>query len=451
MRRYFGGREHGSRFSVFSRIGLTLLSSILLLSGYAASAQTPETAATAPLREVHADGEKLLTEAQVIAITGLTPGAQISRADLQAAADKLVRSGLFTKVSFNFQTKLGAILVTYHVEESPRIPAYFDNIPWFSDSELGDAIRKKFPFFDGTLPEAGAALDDAAEAVNELLASRGLQVSLEHTVIANPNGEGNVQEFRVEGAALQIAKLEFGDPALSASKAVQQHLSEILGKPYSRMTIDLFLTEAIRPIYLQQGFLRAKLGPPEVRLTGDPNQKLPSQIPVFVPVASGDVFHWNKIHWTGNAQVSEFTLNGLLGVKHGDVADGMQLEAAWDRVREEYAHRGYLEAKIDPAPAYDERAHTVSYSVRIQEGPQFHFGKMVLTGISPAAERKLLAAWPITAGEVFDKAKFEELLAKLQTRQEQVFGELPVHYENVGHWLQTNSGKSTVDVLLDFK
>jgi outer membrane protein assembly factor BamA len=431
-----------------SCLGILLL--LLVPARLPLSAQAPD-ASTAPLREVHADGEKILTEAQVIAITGLIPGAQIGRGDLQAAADKLVHSGLFTKVSFNFQTKLAAILVNYHVEESPRIPAYFDNIPWFSDSELGNAIRRKFPFFDGTLPEAGAAVEDAADAVKELLASRGLQVSLEHTVIANPNGEGNVQEFRVEGAALQIAKLEFSDPALAASKAVQQHLSEILGKPYSRMTIDLFLSEAIKPIYLQQGFLHAKIGPPEVRLTGDPNQKLPSQIPVYVPVAAGEVYRWNEIHWTGNVLVSEFTLNALLGVKHGDLADGMQLEAAWDRVHEEYAHRGYLEAKIDPAPAYDDRAHTVSYSVRIQEGPQFHFGKMVLTGISPAAERKLLAAWPIAAGEVFDKAKFEELLAKLQTRQEQVFGELPVHYENVGHWLQTDAGKSTVDVLLDFK
>jgi len=56
-------------------------------------------------------------------------------------------------------------------------------------------------------------VDQAGEAVKELLTSRGLQVSLEHTVIPNPNGEGNVQEFRVEGAALQIAKVEFSDPS----------------------------------------------------------------------------------------------------------------------------------------------------------------------------------------------------------------------------------------------
>ncbi len=413
-------------------------------------AQAPD-AVTAPLREVHADGEKLLNEAQVIAITGLVTGAQIGRNDLQTGADRLVQSGLFAKVGYNFQTKYAGILVTYHVQEAPRIPVYFDNIPWFLDSELGNAIRNKFPFFDGTLPEAGAVVDQASEAVKDLLSTRGLQVSLEHMVIANPSGEGNVQEIMVEGAAPQIAKLEFGDPSLAASKAAQQHLSEILGKPYSRVTIDLFLSEAIRPIYLQQGFLRAKLGPPEVRLTGDPHQKLPSQIPVYVPIASGAVYRWKDIHWTGNTLVSEFTLDGLLGVKQGEIADGLQIEAGWDRAREEYAHRGYLEAKLDALPAYDDQAHTVSYSVSIQEGPQFHFGKMVLTGISPAAERKLHAAWPIAPGEIFDKAKFEELLAKLQTHQEQVFGELPVHYENVGHWLQTDAGNGTVDVLLDFK
>src|SRR6266404_2176152 len=211
----------------------TLVLLLLLSAGFPAWAQAPDPVG-APLREVHVDGEKRLSEAQIIAITGLVPGAQIGRDDLQAAADKLVQSGLFAKVSYNFQTKLASVLVTYHVEESPRIPVYFDNIPWFADSALGDAIRGRLPFFDGTLPEAGAAVDQAVDAVKELLSSRGVQGSLEHTVVANPNGEGNVQEIHIEGVALQIAKLEFGDPSLKDSKAVQQHLSEILGKPYSR-------------------------------------------------------------------------------------------------------------------------------------------------------------------------------------------------------------------------
>ena len=435
--------------SLLFRVGLASLPLLLVPAAFSSALQTPDNA-SAPLREVRVEGEKLLSEAQVVALTGLVVGSQVGRADLQTAADKLVRSGLFAKVSYSFQTRNG-VFATYRVEESPRIPAYFDNIPWFADSELADAIRKKLPFFDGTLPEAGAAADQAAEAVKELIASHGLNVSLEHLVIANPLGEGNVQQFRIEGAALRIEKLEFSDSSLLASKAAQQHLSEILGKPYSRMAIDLFLTEAIRPIYLQQGYLHAKLGPPEIRLTGNPNQKLPDQIPVFVPITPGAVYHWKEAHWTGNAAVSEFTLHALLGLKTGDVANGMQIEAGWDRIREEFAHHGFLEAKLDPTVSYDESAHTVSYSVSIQEGQQYRFGKMVITGLSPGGERKLHAAWPIAAGDLFDKTKYEEILTKLQHRREQIFGELPLHYETVGHWLQTDAAKGTVDVLLDFQ
>jgi outer membrane protein insertion porin family len=415
-----------------------------------AHAQAPENAA-APLREVHAEGSRILTEAQVVTLAGLQIPSQVGKNDLQTAADRLVASGLFSKVSYSFQTRGAGVIVTYHVEESPRIPAYFDNIPWFSDAEMGDAIRKSFPFFDGTLPEAGAVVDQASDAVKELLASHGLQVSLEHLVAVNPTAEGNVQQFRVEGANVQISKLEFGDPALTESKVVQQHLSEIEGKAYSRMTIDMFLTEAIRPVYLRKGYLRAKLGPPEVRLSGNPNQKFPDRITVFIPVTPGEVFRWKEVRWTGNSIVSEFTLNALMGAKPGDVANGMEAEAAWDRVREEYGHHGYLEAKLDPVATFDEPAHTISYVVAVQEGAQFHFGKMILTGLSLAGERKLYAAWPIATTNVFDKTKFEEILQKLQSHSEQIFGELPVHYETVGHVLQTDSAKGTVDVLLDFK
>lgn len=426
------------------------LSLFLLFVVFPADTQTPEVA-SAPLRELHADGSKILNEAQVLSLTELLTGSQVGKNDLQAAADRLVKSGLFSKVNYSFQTRGQGVSVTYHVEESPRIPAYFDNIPWFADSELADAIRKKLPFFDGTLPEAGAAVDLAADAVNELLAAKGLQVSLEHLVIANPVGEGNVQEFRIEGATMKMSKVEFSDPSLSASHAVQQHLSEVQGKPYSRMTIDLFLTESIRPLYLQKGYLRAKLGPPEARLTGNPNQKLPDQIPIYVPVTPGGIYHWKEIHWTGNTLLSEFTLTGLLGVKPGDVADGMQMESGWDRIREEYGHLGYLDAKLDPVAKFDDDAHTVSYAVSVHEGIQYHYGKMVLTGLSLAGERKVYAAWTIASGNVFDKAKFEELLQKLQVHQEQVFGELPVHYDTVGHWLQTDPSNTAVDILLDFK
>jgi outer membrane protein assembly factor BamA len=364
----------------------------------------------------------------------------------------LVASGLFAHVKYNFQTRVDGLVVTFHVDEAQRIPAYFDNIPWFTDGELNDAIRKKISFYDGTLPGAGNVVEEASTAVSEFLAAHGLQAAVEHQSIADPNGEGNVQDFHIEGGSLKISHLEFSDPVLNNSNEIQQGLSELKGKPYSRMAIDLFLIEQVRPVYWKQGYLRAKLGPPEIRLTGNPNQKLPEQIPVFVPIAPGPIYHWKGVEWSGNSTLSTITLTGDLGLKPGDVADGMKVEAGFDKVREEYAHVGYLDAKVDARPAYDDNALTISYKVQIEEGKPYKFGALTVTGLSVAAEKHLREAWPFPqGGELFDKAVYEEFVTKLESDPKEIFGTLPVHYDKVSHWLNRDEGQSKVDVLLDFQ
>jgi len=416
----------------------------------AAHAQAPAPA-TAPLHEIHAEGLKSLTPDQVIALSQLQMGAQVGKADLQAAADRLLQTGIFAKVNYDFQTRNDAVTVTFHLEESPRVPLYFDNFAWFADSELLDAIRKALPFFDGMLPEGGAVVEQAADAIKQLLASRKIDTSVEHQLLANPIGDGNVQEFHAEQCPFSIASVQFGDPAIASLHAVQQALEEVQGKPFSRMKIDLFLAEQLRPFYLQKGYLRAKLGPPEVRLAGAPSTKLPEQLPIFVPIVPGPVYHWKAVQWSGNSMLSTITLTNEIHLKENDVANGMEIEGAWDRIREEYGHIGYLEAKVDPVASYDDQAYTISYKVSVSEGVQYHYNTAVLTGLSLAAEKRLQQAWPMEANAIFDKTAFEKFLTKLQTYPAEVFGDIPMHYESVGHWLRTDPDKHQVDVLLDFK
>jgi outer membrane protein insertion porin family len=415
-----------------------------------AGAQTPDTA-TAPLHTITVNGLTRLTQEQFVALSGLQIGSQVGRKDLQDSADRLLATGLFEDVNYEFNTYNDTVSVVFRVKESPRLPVFFDNIPWFGDSELNDAIRAKLPFYDGTLPEGGDVIDTAADAVRELIATHKLDVTLEHGITINPMGEGRVQMFSIQGASLSIAQIEFSDAALSQNLAVQQHVAELVGKPFSRLAIDVFLNEHVRPIYLKQGNLRVQLGPAQVRLTGNPNLPLPTKIPVFIPVVPGPVYHLADVQWTGNNAISTITLDTFLALKRGDIADGMALQAAWNKVDEEYGRRGYLEAKIDPAASYDDTAHMISYKVSINEGQQYHMGGFVLTGISPTGEHRIYSTFPIANGDVFDKTKYEDYLIQLDNHSKEIFGELPIHYDTVGHWLRTDPAKSTVDVLLDFK
>jgi len=406
---------------------------------------------TARLKQIRAEGMKTFTEAQVAALSGLTLGSEINRKDLQDAADLLLRSGLFAKVNFKYDTHNEDVSLAFHVEESPRLPVTYDNFPWFSDGELAEAVGANFPFYDGTLPEAGTVVDLVGNSLASFLTSRGLKAEVRHFVLANPLMDSSVQEFHLEGVTQTISSIEFSDTTLKDNRAVQQHLPEISGKPFSRLAIDVFLAESIRPIYLEQGYLRAKIGPAEVRLSGDPNKKFPENIPIYVPCAPGAVFHWKEAQWNGNSAVSTETLKRAIGLNPGDIANGMTIEGAWDRVREAYGRLGYLEAKVTPVATYDDAAHTVSYSVEIAEGKQFHFHEMVITGMSLAGERLIRDAWTIKPGDVLDKELFEHFLTVLEFHRDNVFKGLPVHYDTVGHWLQTEPEKGTVDVLLDFK
>src|SRR5215468_6584374 len=88
---------------------------LLFLFAIPSHSQTP---GSATLREIRADGSKRLTEAQVISLTGLQIGSQVSRDSLQMAADKLVHSGLFAHVKYDFHTRGEEVTVNFHVEET---------------------------------------------------------------------------------------------------------------------------------------------------------------------------------------------------------------------------------------------------------------------------------------------------------------------------------------------
>lgn len=431
----------------FIAVSLALTACLLLASAAPASQATNKGKVT----ELHFLGMRSFPEERLLAISGLHVGDLVGKEDLQAAADRLAQTGFFAKVNYEFRSKGDALEVNFRVEEAPRVPVLFDNIPWFTDSELADAIRKVVPVFDGTAPQDGAVLDQMAEAVRGLLEARGLKLIVEHQLLADPQGEGQIQEFHVTGANLKIGRIEFNDRLAMESRAIQQHVRDLLGKPYSRLTLEIFQFEQVRPVYLEKGYVRVRPGKPEVRLTANPNQPLPESIDVLLPIEPGAVYHWAGAQWSGNSAISSAYLDVLMGLRSGDVADGQKIQSAWEKISDDYARRGYLDATLDAQPAYDDAAHKVSYQVRITEGPQYRYGEMVVTGLSVAGEKKVRDGWRLPPGEVFDRSKFEDYLIQLQKRSPEIFGELPVHYDEVGHWLRKNPEAKKVDILLDFK
>ncbi len=435
-----------SRFIVAR--SLLLLTAVVFASSLLltpALAQAPDASGNGKLESIKITGSVKYRSEQIAPATGLSPGTTITKYDLQRGADRLAQIGLFASVQYRFASEDTGVRAEYHVTDAPAVSVWFDNFPWFTDDELTAALKRAVPLFDGSAPDHGSLLEELSDALESLLATRGVHSSVSHALVRAPVTDAQVQQFHVEHAAVNIAGVEFSDPLAQGDRGVQLRLSDVVGQPFSRTLVELFEFEQVRPVYLSHAFLRVRFGAPTVRITGSGGD---ARVTVVAPIEPGAAFGWGGVTWSGNSVASSAELNGLIALRPGDPADGMKMEKMWDAVRDEYTRRGYLDINLAATPQFDDAAKRVTYAVAIAEGPLYHMGKLVLTGLSIEGERRIRAAWGIAEGAAFNKDIYEQFAA---TGIKQAFTGLPFHYEKVGRFLQQDPAKGTVDVLLDFQ
>jgi hypothetical protein len=406
--------------------------------------------ATAKIASITVSGSKKFTDEQVAQASGLKIGDVVGKEELQAAANRLAALGTFGAVNYHFTTDPAGIHLTFEVQESSGVPVVFDNFPWFTDAELSAALQHAVGSFDGTAPPQGAQLDTMSEALLNLLPSRGIHGHVTHTLVDWPYG-GNVVQFSVEGNPVLVQAVEFSDPLAGKSLQVTAQLSEVVGHPFSRLTVALYAYEEVRPAYLSSGYLKVSFGMPTATLAARTAGGRADTVRVMLPIVLGPQYHFGGITWTGNTAYSVTSLNTMVPFAAGVVVDGNKIEGTWGAIARSYGHIGYMEAVLEPTPTLDDAAGKVSYQVEVKEGPQYRMGDLIITGLSLDAEKKLRAAWTLAPGSVFDQTYFDDFIAKAEKPSPAIYGNIPVHYDKVGQLLRRNEQKHTVDVLIDFQ
>ena len=416
-------------------------------------AQTP--AANSPpsstIASIKVTGAHKFPADQIIAASGLKTGDIVTAEQIQEATNRLSALGIFSAVNFRYTSKGNAINLEFQVQEAPTYPISFDNFPWFTSAEIGEAIRNQVGLFTGEAPGDGTMIDQMAAVIENLLASQKIKGSVTHQLLAAAVGESMEMQFRVEGVPLRIQSVQFGDSMATNSERLRDRVPDIKGQPYSLFAVQVFENEHVRPLYASKGFLRAQIGPPQTHLIPDINDPKETAVELSIPINPGPVYSWKGVSWQGNFAVESPSLDATVELKPGDVADGMKIEALWQKIESYYGQHGYLDMKLNAEPQFDEAAHQISYRVGISEGPQYRMGDMVITGLSLDAEKRLRQAWQIAPGQIFDDGYYELHMKILSKPSRDIFGELPVHYNEFGHLLRPNTSLHTVDVLLDFK
>lgn len=411
---------------------------------------------TLTIGKIEFEGLQRLTAEEVIAGSGLKVGQTFDLAVLDAAAQKLADSGLFKSLGYKTHGAANAVTIIFQVEESKagNSPVLFDNFIWFTDEELTEVVRREVPSFTGNAPDAGEMINSITAALQKHLKTHNIGGTVEYMPSQDAPGSARQDHvFSVSGIKMPVCTMHFpGAQNVSEGKLIQSS-QELAGNDYSRKFSSVFALKNLVPVYREVGQLRAAFSRPLAKPASDPKCK--GGVDLTIPVEEGAIYSWEKTEWADNHAVAVPELDAALGLKAGEVANGLKLDKGLIAVKKAYGRKGYLELRYTAQPEFDEAAKRVTYQIAVKEGPQYRMGNLIVKGYSEVAEKLLRAKWELKAGDAFNQDYLDEFMNK---SVREIVQKVSAEYLAFGRALpkfisarQPNKKTLTVDVTFEIK
>lgn len=404
------------------------------------------------LSKIEFTGLQRLSQTEAVAKSGLQVGQPVDVATLDAAAERLLESGLFKSLSYNYRTAGGQATVTFQVEELKwNVPIVFDNFVWFSDEELFKLIRQHVPTFDGTAPASGTITDQIKKILEDLLRAKKIAGDVEYMATVDSSGKQPEHLFEIKNASIPVCALKFSGAAVVPESELVKSSSAILNNSYSQKFVSAYVENNLLLIYRERGYMRAAFRAPQIKL--ETNAECQDGVVVTVPVEEGAAYTWNRAEWADHQALSVAELDAALGMRPEELANGAKIDKGLDQVRKAYHRRGYLAADVLPVPVFDETSHRVTYRLNVKEGPQYRMGALTITGLSERDTNFLRGKWRLLPREVYDQSYLEEFSKKVipEFLKEAQSNGHPLGPFKIDTAIKPNREKLTVDVTVNFR
>ena len=440
----------GASSRLLIRVALSL--TVVIIAATAAHAQQVDR----KIARIEVQGLERLAADEVVAASQLKPGTTFSVTEVDAAGERLIDTGLFTKVGYQTRTNGNQVTVIFQVEEakSSQSPVLFDNFVWFTDEELYIAIKREVRSFSGTAPDVGTMTESIKLALQNLLDQKQIKGTVEYAAWQTGlNSARQEHVFSVTGIPIRICNLNFPGAKNVSEETLVKSSRQLMEADYSHKSAVAFGGFVLYPLYREVGQWRAKFGDPKVKL--DDSESCKGGVSVTIPVEEGPIYLWDKAEWSGNQALSPSALDEALGMKTGEVLKGSKFDKGLIAVAQAYSRIGHLEAAAKTVPAFDDADGRASFKFEINEGSRYTMGNLVVKGLDEANARFVQEAWKLRRSEVFNAAYINYFLAvdgrdtmrRISIRWQET-GKSPPRVEQS---IKTNPQSLTADVTLEFR
>ncbi len=385
----------------------------------------------------------------VIGYTGLKVGEviEIPGSEINAAAKRLWRQGLFASVQIKVEKMVGKkVWLLLDLRQQPRISAI--NYNGMKKGERDD-IQERLQLVKGNQFTQNIA-NRAEKIVKQYYSNKGFgnaDVKIEQHEDLSNKGEVIVDINVKRNDKVKVHKIYItGNKVMSDSK-VQRAMKKTNEKGKlsnlfrQKKFVESDYEDDLKRIiqkYNEEGYRDARIVSDSVVPYDD------KTVDVYIDLDEGKKYYINNISWVGNTIYSTEMLNDVLGIKHGDVYNQKLLSKRTtedeDAVSNLYMNKGYLFFNLVPIEK-NVVGDSIDLELRMIEGPQARINKVTITGNDRLYEKVIRRELYVKPGKLFSRSDLMRSLREIaQTGH--------FNPENMVPDIQPNEENGTVDVVL---
>lgn len=406
--------------------------------------------------DIKVKGVKFLSPDQIISITGLQKGDEITvpSEQLSDVVKRIYQQRFFSNVGFyidSLSANKDTCYLALQLQERPRVSRWsFKGIKKGEQTDITERVKLK----------RGGELSDyvvksTTDIIKRYFKEKGFlktEVSVSQEVDTVIKNAVRVTFNIDKGPKVKIQRITFSgnenvkDSKLAAAmkKTKDMRFKNFLkSKKFNEKEYDNDKNSMIS-VFNEAGYRDAKIIKDSMYYVAD------NRVAIDFAVEEGKKYYFRNINWTGNSVYSADQLNSVLMINKGDVYDVVTMEKRLFGdpkqqhldVRKMYTDNGYLFFNLMPVELNIE-GDSVDVEMRVFEGKPATFNNIIINGNNITNEKIARRALFTRPGYLFSQSDFERSLREISSMGH---FDPEVALSEKGYNILPNAMNNTVDI-----
>ena len=367
------------------------------------------------LADVAIVGKLSFNTQTVVAFAGLEKGQEVTipGEEISNAIKKIGKLGLFDEISFYVnRIQNDSIYLDLNIEELPKL----NEVKFIGvKKSKTEGLIKDTDLTKGKVVNENLITTTKNYIENKYKKDGYFNTKVSINTVKDTSAVNQVQMVVSidKGEKVKIQNIDFEGNTKLSDKTLRKAMKDTKQKnPIRVLKASKFIKEKYKSDLEKVIASYKEKGYRDARIVSDSTvyNKSKNALLVKINVEEGNKYYFGNIKFLGNTVYSDQGLNSMLGIKKGEIYNGVLLEKRisdkskpdGDDITNLYQNNGYLFSNINAVEVKTVN-DTIDFEVRITEGPIAYFNKITVTGNDKTNDRVIYRELKTKPGEKYNK------------------------------------------------